>query len=436
MTTFSRAEIEREFQRTTRCSKRKTTGKHWGDTFTPDAVYVEHHEGTFVGRPKILAWLVPVMARCKGWVYPIEWIAIDGNRAIYKWLNRLPGKRADGSYYEFPGLVRLGLRRQRPVVLSRRRLQLGDRRARDQGLHRRQERRRRRRAEREAPRAARRVVASYKASGSSSPAAHRASAPPRRGAWPADGARVAILDIDTEKAESWRASSDGRAWTADVRDLAVDEARDGRRPSTWMGGLDVLVNNAGVGNFQLLDDHKPEIWQKVIDVNLTGAYHGMVAAVPLMKKSGGGAIVNNSSGSGVRPTRGELPYSAAKAGVIALTQGAAQEYGPTIRVNCVSPGLIRTPMSEALFKIPGILDPVLKSTPLERTGTAEEVADAIAFLASDRAKFITGQNLVIDGGMGLAQAGIDETLAEAPRDDEGRGPLSGCAAACGSERRI
>jgi NAD(P)-dependent dehydrogenase (short-subunit alcohol dehydrogenase family) len=223
------------------------------------------------------------------------------------------------------------------------------------------------------------------------------------------GARVAILDIDMEKAESIAREVDGRAYAADVRDLATVRSAMAAA-AAWMGGLDVLVNNAGVGNFQLLDDHKPEIWQKVIDVNLTGAYHGIVAAVPLMKKSGGGAIVNNSSGSGVRPTRGELPYSAAKAGVIALTQGAAQEYGPTIRVNCVSPGLIRTPMSEALFKIPGILDPVLKSTPLERTGTADEVADAIAFLASDRAKFITGQNLVIDGGMGLAQAGIDETL--------------------------
>jgi NAD(P)-dependent dehydrogenase (short-subunit alcohol dehydrogenase family) len=245
-----------------------------------------------------------------------------------------------------------------------------------------------------------RVVVTGGASGIGAAAARRMTA---------DGARIAILDIDAEKADTITRELGGRAWEADVRDLvAVKRAME--EASAWLGGLDVLVNNAGVGNFQLLDDHTPEIWRKVIDVNLTGAYHGMIAAVPLMRKSGGGAIVNNSSGSGVRPTRGELPYSAAKAGVIALTQGAAQEYGPTIRVNCVSPGLIRTPMSEALFKIPGILDPVLKSTPLERTGTADEVADAIAFLASDRAKFITGQNLVIDGGMGLAQAGIDDTL--------------------------
>jgi len=245
-----------------------------------------------------------------------------------------------------------------------------------------------------------RVVVTGGASGIGAAAARRMAA---------DTARIAIVDIDTAKADAIAREVDGRAWTADVRDLAAVK-RAMEDASSWLGGLDVLVNNAGVGNFQLLDDHTPEVWRKVIDVNLTGAYHGIVTAVPLMRQSGGGAIVNNSSGSGVRPTRGELPYSAAKAGVIALTQGAAQEYGPKIRVNCVSPGLIRTPMSEALFKIPGILDPVLKSTPLERTGTAEEVAEAIAFLASDRAKFITGQNLVIDGGMGLAQAGIDETL--------------------------
>ena len=103
MTTFSRSEIEREFQRRL-VLQEKDDWKNWGDTFTPDATYVEHHEGTFVGRANILAWLVPVMARCKGWVYPIEWTAIDGNRVVYRWLNRLPGKRPDGSYYEFPGL--------------------------------------------------------------------------------------------------------------------------------------------------------------------------------------------------------------------------------------------------------------------------------------------------------------------------------------------
>lgn len=224
-----------------------------------------------------------------------------------------------------------------------------------------------------------------------------------------EGARVVIFDNDEAKAAKAAEQTGARAWTVDVRDLAamktaMDEAAD------WLRGLDTLVNNAGVGNLAPLEEHDEATWAKLIDVNLSGTYHGIVAAVPLIRQSGGGAIVNNASGSGVRPTRGELPYAAAKAGVIALTQGAAQEYGPDVRVNCVSPGLVRTAMSEALFRIPGILDPVIGSTPLRRTGTAEEVADVIAFLCSDRSRFVTGQNLVVDGGMGLAQAGIDETL--------------------------
>ncbi len=77
----------------------------FGDTFTEDAVYVEHHEGTFEGREVILAWLVPVMELCKGWTFPIEWLVIDGNRIVYKWQNRLPGQRPDGGYYEFAGLT-------------------------------------------------------------------------------------------------------------------------------------------------------------------------------------------------------------------------------------------------------------------------------------------------------------------------------------------
>jgi NAD(P)-dependent dehydrogenase (short-subunit alcohol dehydrogenase family) len=224
-----------------------------------------------------------------------------------------------------------------------------------------------------------------------------------------EGARVVIFDNDGEKAEAAAKEIGARAWTVDVRDLSAMKKAT-LAAAEWLRGLDTLVNNAGIGNFAPLEGHDAETWEKLIAVNLTGTYHGILAAAPLIRKAGGGAIVNNSSGSGVRPTRGELPYSAAKAGVIALTQGAAQEYGPDIRVNCVSPGLIRTPMSESLFHLPGILDPVVASTPLGRTGTAEEVAEIIVFLCSDRAGFVTGQNWVVDGGMGLAQAGIDESL--------------------------
>jgi NAD(P)-dependent dehydrogenase (short-subunit alcohol dehydrogenase family) len=224
-----------------------------------------------------------------------------------------------------------------------------------------------------------------------------------------EGARVVIFDRDESKAKRVAEEVGARAWTVDVRDLdtmtkAMEEAAD------WLRGLDTLVNNAGVGKLAPLDSYDAKAWERLIAVNLTGTYHGIVAAAPLIRKSGGGAIVNNASGSGVRPPRGELPYSAAKAGVIALTQGAAQEYGPDIRINCVSPGLIRTAMTEPIFQVPGALDPVIASTPLGRTGCAEEVADVIVFLCSDRARFVTGQNVVVDGGMSLPQAGIDQTL--------------------------
>jgi limonene-1,2-epoxide hydrolase len=103
MTAFPREEIEKAWRRRVELQD-ADDWEGYGRTFTPHAVYVEHHEGTFVGREAILAWLVPVMEKCKGWTFPVEWLAIDGNRVIHKWLNRLPGKRADGSYYEFAGV--------------------------------------------------------------------------------------------------------------------------------------------------------------------------------------------------------------------------------------------------------------------------------------------------------------------------------------------
>ncbi len=222
-------------------------------------------------------------------------------------------------------------------------------------------------------------------------------------------ARIAVLDVDGEGARRAAEESGGLAIEVDVRDeLALREAI--AKVARKMSRLDVLVNNAGVGQLAPLHEYSAESWRYLVDVNLSGTFHAIKAAAPLMRANGGGAIVNNASASGLRPTRGELPYSAAKAGLIALTQGSAQEYGPEVRINAVSPGIIRTPMSEALFTEPTLLDPVRRATPLARCGTAEDVAAVILFLASDLSRFMTGQNLVVDGGIGLPQAGIDEVL--------------------------
>jgi limonene-1,2-epoxide hydrolase len=104
MAKYDRAEIEAAFQKTIDVQ----TNDDWNgfvDCFTPDALYVEHHLGTFRGRDAIRAWLIPAMAQCKGWTYPIDWVAIDGNRIVYKWQNRLPGRRADGTHFEFAGIT-------------------------------------------------------------------------------------------------------------------------------------------------------------------------------------------------------------------------------------------------------------------------------------------------------------------------------------------
>ncbi len=124
MSPFDRAEIEAAFQRTIDVQ----TSDDWNgfvDCFTPDALYVEHHLGTFRGRDAIRAWLIPAMAQCKGWTYPIDWVAIDGRRIVYKWLNRLPGQRADGDVLRVPRNHHQALRRRRTLRLPGRRLQLG-----------------------------------------------------------------------------------------------------------------------------------------------------------------------------------------------------------------------------------------------------------------------------------------------------------------------
>jgi NAD(P)-dependent dehydrogenase (short-subunit alcohol dehydrogenase family) len=118
--------------------------------------------------------------------------------------------------------------------------------------------------------------------------------------------------------------------------------------------------------------------------------------------------VNTASISGTRPSAGETPYAAAKAGVVALTASAALEYAPAVRVNAVAPGMIRTGLTSVLLDgIDGLVEHYERITPLDRVGTPEDVADVICFLCSDEARFITGQTLVVDGGMTLHGAGVD-----------------------------
>jgi NAD(P)-dependent dehydrogenase (short-subunit alcohol dehydrogenase family) len=225
----------------------------------------------------------------------------------------------------------------------------------------------------------------------------------------AEGARVAVVDINGDAAESVAKQIDGFAYAVDVTDYdalrrAVDDA------AAKLGGLSVVFNNAGASNLSRVHDWQVDEWNRIVALNLGGVFHGMKATVPHLLAAGGGSIVSTASISGTRPSAGEAPYSAAKAGVVALTANAAHEYAPTIRVNAVSPGMIHTGLTDLLLGMDGIVEHMEAKTPLGRIGTPEDIADVVVFLCSDLARFVTGQNLVVDGGMTLHGAGVDGLL--------------------------
>src|SRR6202035_5543542 len=162
-----------------------------------------------------------------------------------------------------------------------------------------------------------------------------------------------------------------------------------------------------VGSFSRLHEGDPAEWDRVLRVNLTGVYAGFRAAIPHLLEGGGGSIVSTASIRGTRPAGGEGPYAASKAAVAALTASAALEYAPSIRVNAVSPGMIRTSLTAPWFEVmPDQEDRFTKGTPAGRVGEPEDIADVVVFLCSDLARFVTGQNIVVDGGMTLHGSGV------------------------------
>jgi NAD(P)-dependent dehydrogenase (short-subunit alcohol dehydrogenase family) len=218
----------------------------------------------------------------------------------------------------------------------------------------------------------------------------------------AEGARVACIDLALDAAgETARAieKAGGTAWAArvDVTDQAAGE-RIVAETVEHFGGLTTLVNSAGVR--PVTGDKAPpaDEWQRVVDVNLTGTYFISRAGAKAIEASDGGSITNLASIFGLVGGSLAPSYAASKGAVVNLTRQMALQWAPRVRVNCVCPGVIETPMTAALRADPGWREAVLQRYPLGRFGQPEDVAAAILYLASDDAAFVTGVALPVDGG--------------------------------------
>ena len=218
-----------------------------------------------------------------------------------------------------------------------------------------------------------------------------------------EGAKVVLTDIRDELGQ--RAAATLRDQGADVlyRHLDVTSETDWKRAIddtlTAFGRLDILFNNAGVAFPSKIEDLTEETWDRELAVHAKGAFLGTKTAIPAMRRGGGGSIINTSSIMGIVGSPTTPAYSAAKGAIRLFTKSAALQYAKeNIRVNSIHPGYATTPLTAERFSNPAINKLLIDKTPMGRLGTAEDIANGVLFLASDESSFMTGAQIVIDGG--------------------------------------
>ncbi len=223
------------------------------------------------------------------------------------------------------------------------------------------------------------------------------------------GAMVIAGDIDKIKVEKITKKLPSAKGVSIAKELDVTQFEEFESCVDWIvatyGKLDILVNNAGIGGKyqKKTAEHTLEDWHDVIAVNQTGVFYGLKIALTQMTKQGYGNIVNVSSLAGLKPTTYNLSYCASKFAVVGMTKSSAKEYAhKNIRINAICPGYTESPLLDKLLSVrPDMEDRLKRTIPMNRFGKPKEIAEAIAWLVSDRSNYITGQALTLDGGTSL-----------------------------------